>query len=139
VAFPDEEWRAVPGYDGVEASSLGRVRADRRPYRLGTAETFGYVSKADRTGNYFRMLVRIATGPGVRECLKVHRLVCAAFHGKPSGERTLVLHKDDNGLNNSKDNLSWGSQKENLSSPRFKRLVSLAHEARQFAAERNCS
>ena len=131
-----EEWREVPGYPGVYASSHGRVFADRQRYRTGTAPTFGFISKADRTGNYFRMLIRISTSKGKRECLKVHRLVCLAFHGEPSGVRTLVLHKDDNGLHNFSSNLSWGSQYENCQAPRFKRLVSLAAEARQFAAER---
>lgn len=133
-----EEWRPVPGYPGIDASSHGRVRADKRSFRNGTKPTFGYVTKADRTGNYFRMIVRITTEKG-RECLKVHRLVCLAFHGKPRKDKALVLHLDDNGLHNAPSNLKWGNQYENMQSPRLKRLVALANEARQFAAGRVCS
>jgi hypothetical protein len=50
--------------------------------------------------------------------LKVHRLVCEAFHGPcPPGLET--LHGDENGLNNRPENLRWGTRKENLNEPGF--------------------
>lgn len=56
---------------------------------------------------------------------KVHRLVCEAFHGAPPtlspGEpgRIVCMHGDENAANNRPDNLSWGTQKQNLNAPGF--------------------
>ncbi len=55
--------------------------------------------------------------------IKVHQAVCEAFHGlKPFGA-AVVIHKDENGLNNAADNLKWGTQKENLNAPGFRQQV----------------
>lgn len=51
--------------------------------------------------------------------MKVHRLVCEAFHGPAPFERAVVLHLDENALNNRPENLQWGTQKENLNMPKF--------------------
>lgn len=50
--------------------------------------------------------------------LKVHRLVCEAFHG-PCPPGMEVLHDDEDGLNNRPENLRWGTRKENLNMPKF--------------------
>lgn len=52
-----------------------------------------------------------------RKTYKVHRLVCEAFHGPSSTEKPYCLHIDEDPDNNNKDNLKWGTQKENLSAP----------------------
>jgi hypothetical protein len=52
-----------------------------------------------------------------RKMVKVHRLVCLAFNGPPPFEGALVLHIDENGLNNRPGNLMWGTQKENMNAP----------------------
>ena len=51
--------------------------------------------------------------------LKIHRLICEAFHGAQPADRPVVLHLDENGLNNRPENLRWGTQKENLNMPGF--------------------
>lgn len=51
--------------------------------------------------------------------MKIHRLVCEAFHGLVPFERAVVLHLDENALNNRPENLRWGTQKENLNMPKF--------------------
>jgi len=51
--------------------------------------------------------------------MKVHRLVCEAFHGPAPFERAVVIHIDENALNNRPENLRWGTQKENLNMPNF--------------------
>lgn len=51
---------------------------------------------------------------------KIARLVCEAFHGPSTADRPYCLHADENALNNRADNLSWGTQKENLNAPGFK-------------------
>ncbi|MFV1484510.1 MULTISPECIES: HNH endonuclease signature motif containing protein [unclassified Phaeobacter] len=52
---------------------------------------------------------------------KVHRLVCEAFHGPSPSEKSVVMHLDENPANNRPDNLAWGTQKENLNAPGFKK------------------
>jgi hypothetical protein len=51
--------------------------------------------------------------------MKVHRLVCEAFHGPPPFEKAVVIHIDENALNNRPENLRWGTQKENMNMPGF--------------------
>ena len=50
---------------------------------------------------------------------KVHQLVCEAFHGPRPSPKHVVMHLDDNPLNNRADNLKWATQKENLNTPKF--------------------
>lgn len=50
---------------------------------------------------------------------KVHRLLCAAFHGDAPLDKPFVLHIDEDSLNNRPENLMWGSQKENLNASGF--------------------
>jgi hypothetical protein len=109
----------VPSLPWAEASSWGRVRAEyslpmpRGGSRLYVVQpTFGSeVAPSPRTR---RMTVRMHG-----KTWKIHRLVCEAFHGPAPGDRTRVLHGDDNGTNNRPSNLSWGTQKENLNAPGF--------------------
>lgn len=51
--------------------------------------------------------------------LKVHQLICEAFHGVKPIDKPYVLHKDENPFNNNKDNIYWGTQKENLNAKGF--------------------
>lgn len=132
-----EIWKRVPGHPMLWASNLGRVRSDSYKVKMpkgghritGLTATRGRVSKADKLGNYFRMHVDFQG-----KTYKVHRLVCSAFHGAPSGKDDLVLHGDDDGLNNHESNLKWGTQHENLNSDRFRALMSERAEARVRAA-----
>ena len=52
--------------------------------------------------------------------IKVHRLVCEAFHGPAPFTKAVVIHLDENGTNNWASNLRWGTQKENLNMPKIK-------------------
>jgi hypothetical protein len=119
----EEIWKPVPSYPGIEASSLGRIR--RAPYtkpmphggfRIYSGQpTYGCKARSTCLAG-FRMIYRYR---GLGKTLKVHRLVCEAFHGaKPFGD-AVVMHIDDNPMNNKPDNLKWGSQKENLNSRQF--------------------
>lgn len=134
-----EVWKRVPGEPLLWASNLGRVKSD--PYQVqmpkgGTRTcqlkpTRGRISKADKLGNYWRMHVDFRG-----KTYKVHRLVCAAFKGPPPHKRpkdSLVLHLDDDGLNNRESNLKWGSQYENLNSGRFRDLMAERAAARDRA------
>lgn len=46
-------------------------------------------------------------------CVRVHQVVCRAFHGEPmEGEE--VCHRDGNKSHNHPDNLRWGSRSSNM-------------------------
>ena len=68
-----------------------------------------------QTGNIRRMYaldgryVAVAMNQKIR---KVHHLVAEAFIG-PRPEGMLCLHRDDDKLNNTPENLYWGTQKQN--------------------------
>ena len=51
--------------------------------------------------------------------IKVHQAVCEAFHGPRPFPNAVVIHLNENGLDNSAGNLKWGTQKENLNAERF--------------------
>lgn len=51
--------------------------------------------------------------------MKIHRLVCEAFHGVPPFPKAVVIHLDEDATNNKPENLRWGTQKENLNMPGF--------------------
>ena len=50
---------------------------------------------------------------------RISRLVCEAFHGPAPFPRAVVLHEDDDETNNKPENLSWGTQKQNLNTDKF--------------------
>jgi len=120
----DEEiWMPVPSYPGLVASSWGRVKLPdgeaRLPYggfrKYNPKPTYGVKRKASKNARHeYYGLFNKKYGN-----LKIHRAVCEAFHGPAPEGKKYVLHADENALNNRPENLSWGTQKENLNAPRF--------------------
>jgi hypothetical protein len=115
----EEEWRPVVGYEGYyEVSSLGQVRSiDRFVYHpLSTLlhSRCGRVLKAHPNGYGGRghLQVILARG-GKRDARRVHKLVAAAFLG-PTPPGNVVKHNNDNRIDNSLANLSFGTPKENM-------------------------
>jgi hypothetical protein len=104
------------------ASSWGRVLLPPREARMPnggmrkyeTKPTLGSITSAAKGAKHkYRNIFNRTYGN-----LKVHQLVCEAFHGPcPAGLET--LHEDENGLNNRPENLRWGTRKENLNAPGF--------------------
>ena len=118
-----EIWRPVPSEPGVLASSEGRIllRPGYAPTPNGGYRTYlpiprvGCVTRSNKGAahSYYNIAL-----PGLRT-RKTHQLVCEAFHGPKPFPRAIVIHLDENGLNNRPENLKWGTQKENLNMPRF--------------------
>lgn len=50
---------------------------------------------------------------GIRKSRNVHVLICSAFHGKKPFDMAIVRHLNGNKLDNSPNNLSWGTYKDN--------------------------
>lgn len=113
-----EVWRVVPSLPGILVSSEGRImvkpylgkmpHGGHRPY--GGEPHFGIWNKQDCR------FITVYKG----RTYKVARLVCEAFHGPPTDAAPVCMHLDENSANNRADNLSWGTQKENLNADGFK-------------------
>lgn len=105
-----EVWRAVPGWTGIDVSSLGRVRSwkSKGGGPLRDAPSLRKLLP-DRKGYLCVMLSRSRDD---RKLAKVAQLVLIAF-GRPRPEAGEVRHLngvlDDNRL----ENLTWGSSAEN--------------------------
>lgn len=95
------EWLRVPfsPYRNYEVSSEGEVRRNGKVL-AGRVDRYGY-----RT-----ILLWYA---GLSKSFKVHRLVCAAFHGLPA-EGQVACHIDGSRSNNRATNLIWGSASDNV-------------------------
>ena len=96
-----EEWRAVPGYEGLyEVSNMGNVRNVRRNKLLRLPKTNdGYI----RVSLYKN---------GIKTCFQVHRLVAQAFIENPDN-LPMINHKDEDKTNNNVTNLEWCDVKYN--------------------------
>ncbi|NOD65778.1 HNH endonuclease signature motif containing protein [Ruegeria sp. HKCCD6109] len=130
LQYPEREiWRHVPSEPGVLASSHGRIlqapcnapleNGGFRSYK--TKPRVGSVCKSHKQARhqYYNIMLR-RYGEGNRQApRKVHQLVCEAFHGPKPFEGAVVIHKDENALNNRPENLRWGTQKENMNAPGY--------------------
>jgi hypothetical protein len=118
-----EIWKPVPSLDGVQASSWGRVLLPQRTSKMPngslrvykTTPRYGTVLRASRTARHVYMGIYNKFFGN----LKVHRLVCEAFHGPAPEGKPIVIHSDEDATNNRPENLRWGTQKENLNMPKF--------------------
>ena len=110
-----EIWRAVPSVPTLLASSHGRIMIIPRLHGPGphrTSPNFGtfFCPKTKRWFTYLNAL---------KKQYLVSRLICEAFNGPPPNSKSVCMHLDDNSANNRPENLKWGTQKENLNTPKF--------------------
>lgn len=110
-----ERWVPVVGYEGLyEVSDAGRVRSLDRVVRraVGGAE-YVQPGRVLRPGTHRQgyMLVCLRGKQGKRTH-KVHRLVLIAFGGDRPGLK--VRHRNDIPGDNRLENLTWGTQADNM-------------------------
>jgi HNH endonuclease len=119
----DEIWKSVPSKPEILVSSFGRIQLPSRMAQMphgGWREynpkpTFGFRTKASKNARHVYMgMYNKFFGN-----MKIHRLVCEAFHGPAPIGKPVVLHLDENAENNRPENLRWGTQKENLNAAGF--------------------
>lgn len=98
----NEIWKDIPGFK-AQASSLGRIKSFYQSKN-------GRVLKLQKglRGKYLRVQLQ-NRGPIV----SVHRLVAMAWHENPDNH-PIIMHLDDNGLNNRPENLKWDTQSNNI-------------------------
>jgi hypothetical protein len=107
---PDEDFRQAVGFAGLyEISSYGRVWSVPRFVR---GRHYGNKIIKLRTDTYgYRQFETKASGKSRQ--IKVHRLVCEAFHGPAPAGRGLVAHRNGDPSDNRADNLYWATPQEN--------------------------
>jgi hypothetical protein len=114
----EEEWRAVPGFEGLyEVSSLGHVRSLDRVVlcRRRHGPVWKRVSGKVMIGwPHSQRGYRMATlhRDGEPSAVTVHSLVAAAFLG-PRPDGFDVAHYDGSPANNPADNLRYATRAEN--------------------------
>ena len=110
-----EIWKPIVGFDGYEVSNLGNVRCwNCQNGKGGRVEVPRMLTPNKFVGkNYYRVGM-------MGKSKRVHRLVAEAFLGPQPTPKHVVMHLDDNGLNNRVDNLKWGTHKENMEDMRLK-------------------
>jgi hypothetical protein len=98
---PPEQW---------ELSSLGSRYLVSDAGRVLNAATGAILTGQIDSRGYRR--VHLSDGGKFRK-VRVHRLVCEAFHGSPPDGHE-VCHRDGDRLNNRADNLAWGTRSDNV-------------------------
>ena len=102
-----EEWRAIPGYEGLyEVSNHGGVRSLNYNH-TGAPKQLAF--KHHKSGYSFVTLCK----DKIHRNISVHILVALAFVPNPSG-KPQVNHKDGDRGNNCFDNLEWVTTSENI-------------------------
>lgn len=118
-----EIWKPVLSKPGIMASSYGRIVLPESEITMPNGgirkykpkPTYGCATKASKTARHEYMGISTKRFGN----LKIHRLVCEAFHGPAASPKMVVIHLDENAKNNKPENLKWGTQKENLNMPKF--------------------
>jgi hypothetical protein len=120
-----EQWRQSPSLPEYRVSSWGRVMRElfEGPMpngcgvrKYGGKPHYGKRSVAAKGAKHGRMIF-VFRG----HSYKVHQLVCEAFHGPRPFSKAVVMHLDENSLNNRPENLAWGTQKQNQNAPGLRR------------------
>ena len=126
-----ETWRPIPGWDGYEASDLGRVRSVPRVVIRTDGKQYsvrGRILTAHEGPLGYMQVVLYRTGEFKRS-MHVHRLVLAAFEGNRAG--MVACHSDGTKTNNALSNLRWGTYTDNAHD-------AVAHGTHHCAAKTHC-
>lgn len=125
-----EEWRDVPGYEGIyEVSNTGKVRTHKNKtthsVKHGTRKWKQRELKQKVSKDNCR---RVSLWKNKKEkTWLVHRLVAMAFLDKPEG-KDYINHIDGNRANNCVENLEWCDHKENNNHAFDNRLIKTGRE-----------
>ena len=105
-----EEWKSIPGYEGLyEVSNLGRVKRIKRYDRFNHKIVSKLLKPSYNTNGYY--IVQLSNN-GFKKSKLVHRLVAQLFIPNPDN-LPQVNHKDEDKTNNIVDNLEWCDSKYN--------------------------
>lgn len=110
-----ETWKNIKGYEGLyQVSNMGRVKSLERTFidKSGRKRTVKecILKPSVVVGGYLR--VGLCVG-GKQKMLRVHRLVCEAFHENPDNKSD-VNHINEDKTDNRACNLEWSTRRENM-------------------------
>ncbi len=106
----NERWLPIPGFDGYDVSTLGRVRSWRKKGRVPGRRTEPLLMKLGmNNGGYLHVNLRTANRSSIEP---VHLLVLLTFAG-PRPEGLQGAHADGDRHNNRSSNLAWVTPHEN--------------------------
>lgn len=111
-SLPGEEWRLIPGTEGIyAASNLGRIK--REGHHLGVIGRTWPGKLIEGSTNQDGYLVMRPYRRPDRRTVAIHRLVALTFLG-PCPEGLEVNHIDGNRTNNAVSNLEYVTHHENV-------------------------
>lgn len=113
----NEIWKDIPDYEGIyQASNLGKIKRlsnkkwinkDKGFFRIYPEEI---LNPFTTPSGYYR--INLYKNKKLKS-FRVNRLILMAFHRLPLTDE-VSMHLDNDRLNNSLNNLKWGSCKENI-------------------------
>jgi hypothetical protein len=99
-----EIWTPVKiGESFLKASNLGRVESE-----------YGYKTSGSLSSDKYMIFNIKINNKQNNKTIRVHEIICTAFHGPKPTDKHIVNHKDRNRVNNRPENLEWMTQKENV-------------------------
>lgn len=110
-----EQWRDVPGYEGVYQISIDTKEGKcRRLYKNGNVKVLNYINKANK--RYYWNL----WSHNSYTCYQAAKWIALTFPELIENdyfEGADIDHKDTDRLNNQPSNLRWVTRKENQNNP----------------------
>lgn len=107
-----EEWRDIKGYEGLyQVSDWGRVKSLIKSLKSKKKEIILKTYLASFSYHYVKLIK-----DGKRKQFTVHKLVAETFIPNPDN-KLQIDHISGDKNDNSKWNLKWATQKENMNNP----------------------
>lgn len=107
----EETWKPIPNFNGYEISSKGQIHSY---YKLGNHKLMPEPQRiiATRLSSSGYLCSTLTNNEGNKITDSVHKFMAVAFLG-PCPEGLEVCHWDDVKLNNTLENIRYGTKKEN--------------------------